>query len=73
MAERSEAMRCELSGPVAAADRENLDGHPGAHTPGVDELAVIGVVAEQQRPENDAAILDERIVSSLLRRPCRPS
>ena len=30
---------------------ENLVRHPGAHAAGIDELAVIGVVAEQQRAE----------------------
>ena len=30
---------------------KDLDGHPRAHTARIDELAVIGVVAEQQRPE----------------------
>jgi hypothetical protein len=30
---------------------EHLDGHPRAHTAGIDELAVIGVVAQQQRSE----------------------
>ena len=30
---------------------ENLDGHPCAHAAGVDELTVIGVVAQQQRAE----------------------
>jgi hypothetical protein len=30
---------------------KDLDGHPSVHTPGVDELAVIAVVAQQQRAE----------------------
>ena len=30
---------------------KNLVRHPGAHTAGIDELAVICVVAEQQRSE----------------------
>jgi hypothetical protein len=30
---------------------EDLDGHSRADAPGIDELAVIGVVAEQQCPK----------------------
>ena len=30
---------------------KDLDGHPRSHTARIDQLAVIGVVAEQQRPE----------------------
>ena len=37
------AMRVKPSPQV----RENLDGHPRANTPGIDELAVIGVVTQQ--------------------------
>ena len=47
-------LRGDVCGPaVKAAPQigENLDGHSRAHAAGVDELAVIGVVAEQQRAE----------------------
>jgi hypothetical protein len=37
--------------PAAPQIGENFDGHPCANTAGVDEFAVIGVVAEQQSPE----------------------
>jgi hypothetical protein len=50
-AEARAARRRTLRGEVARLSgrrSENLDGHPCTHAAGIDELAVIAVVAEQQ-------------------------
>jgi len=44
-------MSCGLADEAASQIGEHLDGHACAYATGIDELAVIGVVAEQQRPE----------------------
>ena len=54
LARRRDAQRRRLAGQrVEAAPQigENLDGHSRAHAAGIDELAVVGVVAKQQRAE----------------------
>ena len=54
LARRQDAQRRLLAGErlkAAAQIGENLVGHSCAHAAGIDELAVVGVVAEQQRAE----------------------
>jgi hypothetical protein len=45
--------RCRAGKRIEAAPEigKDLDGHPRAHAAGVDELPVIRVVAQQERPE----------------------
>jgi hypothetical protein len=49
VAGRSRERFCERGGQAPAQIRERLDGHSGAHTAGIGELPVAGVITQQQR------------------------